>query len=189
MPRRKESIMRFKRMGMVLATVGLLAVPALEAKDKAAKVDIDKEVARLLKSTGAVTVARKNPYGEGIDSMHIGFGADGKPVVGVAVRKTKTYSEAMAIVAVSPAEKGYVIKAAEIPEIGTFSEKAQPKVQDALKDIASRSFEDGKAARGMVDAVSGATRYYKAIYISYSLMASKVIDQLSTPPDWTRESL
>jgi hypothetical protein len=58
-----------------------------------------------------------------------------------------------------------------------------------LRDIAGRSFEDSKAARGLVDAVSGATQYYKAIYVSYALMASRVIDELSTLPDWKRETL
>jgi hypothetical protein len=176
-------------MGMVLAVAVVLAVPTLAAKEEAAKVDIDKDVERLLKSAGAVTVARKSPYGGGIDSMHIGFGADGKPVVAVALRKTKSYAEAMAIVAVSPGAEGFVIKAAEIPDIGTFHGKSQTYAQDALKDIAGRSLKDSKAARGLVDAVSGATQYYKAIYVSYALMASKAIDELSTPPNWPRESL
>ncbi len=181
--------MNMTRMGMILALAGLLAVPALQAKDEAVKGDVDKDVARLLKSAGAVTVARKNPYGGGIDSMHIGFDADGKAVVGVALRQTKTYAEAMAIVAVTPAVDGYVIKAAEIPEVGTFHGKSQEYAKDALKGIAGRSLKDSKAARGMVDAVSGATQYYKAIYVSYALMASKVIDELSASPDWIRESL
>lgn len=181
--------MNVKRFGLVLTMVGVLAAPALRAQDEAGKGDVDKEVARLLKSAGAVTVARKRPYGAGIESMHIGFGADEKPVVGIALRKTKSYAEAIAIVAVSPGEDGFVIKAAEIPEIGTFHGKSQSLTKDALKDIAGRSFEDSKAARGLVDAVSGATKYYKAIYVSYALMASKVIDELSDPPDWKRETL
>jgi len=186
--------MNMKRMGMVLAAAGLLAVPVLEAADEAVvkvdavKVDVNKDVARLLKAAGAVTVARKNPYGGGIDSMHIGFGADGKAVVGVALRQTKSYAEAVAIVAVSPDAEGFVIKAAEIPDIGTFHGKSQTYAQDALKDIAGRSLKDSKEARGMVDAVSGATKYKKAIYVSYSLMASKVIDELSALPEWPREA-
>jgi len=180
---------------LVLATVGLLAVPVLKAAEDAAvkvdaiKVDVDKDVARLLKSAGALTVARKSPYGGGIDSLYLGFGADGKAVVGVALRKTKTYAETIAIVAVSPAAEGFVIKAAEIPDIGTFHGKSQTMAQDALKDITGRSLKDSKEARGLVDAVSGATKYYKAIYVSYSLMASKVIDELSALPDWPREAL
>jgi hypothetical protein len=181
--------MNMMRMGVMLALAGLLTVPVLQAKDEAGKGDVDKDVARLLKSAGAVTVARKSPYGAGIDSVHIGFGADEKPVVGIALRKTKTYAEAIAIVSVTPGDGGYVIKAAEIPDIGTFHGKSQEYAQNALKDIAGRSFADSKSARGLVDAVSGATQYYKAIYVSYALMASKVIDELSTPPDWKREAL
>jgi hypothetical protein len=115
--------MNMTRMGVLLALAGILTVPALRAQDAEGKGDVDKDVARLLKSAGAVTVARKSPYGAGIDSMHIGFGADDKPVVGIALRKTKSYAEAIAIVAVSPGADGFVIKAAEIPDIGTFHGK------------------------------------------------------------------
>jgi hypothetical protein len=168
--------------------IGLFAIVGTQAMAKS-EADPKEDVTRLLKSAGAVSVASKQPYGGGIDSMHIGFDADGKAVVGVALRKTKTYAEAMAVVSVTPAEKGYTIKAAEIPTIKSFHGKSQTYAKDALKDIAGRSFESSKDARGLVDAVSGATKYYKAIYVSYALMSSKVIDELTSPPDWKQSPI
>lgn len=151
--------------------------------------DIEKDIKRLLSTYGAVSFSQKKPYGAGIESVSIGFGNDGKPVVGVAVRDTKTYKQALAIVAVTPDKAGYKIAAAEIPDIETFHGKSKTLTQDALKDITGKVFSTSTKARGLVDAVTSATQYYKAVYVSYALMSSKVIDELATPPDWPRTPL
>ncbi len=182
-----------KFVSKVLSVVAMLVVLAatLYAADKKAKqgVDIEKDVTRLLSTYDAVSYAHKKPYGAGIESLYIGFGKEGKPVVGVAVRDTKTYKQAVAIVAVTPDEAGYKIAAAEIPDVDTFHGKSKSMTQDALKDITGKIFLNSTKARGLADAVTGATQYYKAVYVSYALMSSKVIDELATPPDWPRTPL
>jgi len=166
---------------LALASAGL--VGAADAPDPA-------EVAkRLLKAHGAVAVAHKARYGGGIDDMWLGYDEAGVPVTGVASRQTKTYAEALAMIAVTPADGVYKVVAAEIPTVGSFHGKSQSYAKDALKDITGRVFEGSKEARGLVDAVSGATKYYKAIYVSYALMASKVIEELKAKPDWPREPI
>jgi hypothetical protein len=47
--------------------------------------------------------------------------------------------------------------------------------------------KDAANARSLVDSVTGATKYYKAVYISYSLMAGKAIEELQNNPDWPRQ--
>lgn len=163
-------------MGTVLQAADEAPDPAVVAKG-------------LLKDAGAVSYAHKDQYGAGIAGMWLGYDAAGDPVVGVATRQTKTYAEAMAVMAVTPADGAYKVAAAEIPTVGSFHGKSQSLTKDALKDITGRVFKTTKEARGLVDAVSGATKYYKAIYVSYALMASKVIEALEANPAWSREAL
>ncbi len=55
--------------------------------------------------------------------------------------------------------------------------------------MTDKVFKDEKEARSLVDAFSGATQYKKAIYVSYAVMASKVIEELAASPDWPRVEL
>jgi hypothetical protein len=98
--------------------MGLLIFGTVAQADEAASLSPDIE--RLLKASGAVSYARKDAYGSGIQEMTLGYGEDGNPVVGIAVRKTKTYAEALTLIAVTPENGSYRIAAAEIPEVGTF---------------------------------------------------------------------
>jgi hypothetical protein len=169
---------------MTAALMGAIVVAAEKGKEPET---IDETISRLLTSSGAVSYASKQPYGAGIERMAIGFGKDDKPVVALVVRDTKTYKQAKAVVAVTPGKDGYTVAAAEIPAVGEFHGKSQTLTKDALKDITGQVFENEKEARGLVDAVTGATKYYKAIYVSYALMASKAIEELSNVPDWPRK--
>jgi len=146
-------------------------------------------VIRLLRDGGAVSYADKVPYGGGIAAMYLGYDASGAPVVGVATRQTKTYRESLAVVSVAAAEGGFRIAAAEIPEIGQFHGKSQDYARETLRDIAGRTLADEAAARGLVDTVTGATKYRQAIYVSYSLMASRIIREMQAKPDWQRQAL
>jgi hypothetical protein len=53
-----------------------------------------------------------------------------------------------------------------------------------MKDVTGKTLADSEAARGLVDAVSGATPQLKAIYVSASLMAAKMIDEINANPNW-----
>ena len=175
-------------LGLVSTFVCVAALHAADKKtDNAAA--FEKDVIRLLSTYGAETYSEKQAYGGGIESMYLGFGKAGNPVVGVALRDTKTYKQVMAIVAVTPDEAGFKIAAAEIPDVEKFGGKSKSLTKDALKDITGRIFLNSTNARGLVDAVTGATKYYKAVYVSYALMSSKVIEELTTPPDWPKKPL
>lgn len=178
--------MNLKMRYVVWALAGVVAMGAIASADEAKAADPKAVIQRLLKASGAVSYAHKEKYGSGVDTMAIGFDNDGNPVVGVATRATKTYAEALAVIAVTPENGTYKIVAAEMPEIGTFHGRSQTLAKDALKDITGRVIKDTREARGLVDAVTGATKYYKAIYVSYALMASKVIEEFAAAPNWPR---
>jgi hypothetical protein len=174
-------------VGKVLAVVALVVSMSTGSVLQAEEVNANEVALRLLKDYGSVSFAHKAKYGAGISDMWLGFDADAKPVVGIASRNTKTYAEALAVIAVTPKDGAYKVAAAEIPAIATFHGKSQSYTKDALKDISGRVFKTTEEARGLVDAVSGATKYYKAIYVSYALMSSKVIDELESVPDWPKK--
>ena len=169
--------------------LGVWLIAGISLHAQVAQPNLPPSVERLLQTAGAASYSQKTAYGAGIQDMVIGYGNDGKPIVGIAVRSTKTYKEVLTIVAVTPAEGSYKIAAAEIPDIGTFGGKSQTMAKDALEDITGKVFKNDAEARGLVDAVTGATQYYKAIYVSYALMASKVIEELTANPDWPRTTL
>ncbi len=165
----------------------LILATTLAAKDKAEAPDAN--VVRLLKNAGATSYAHKPSYGAGIRDVFLGYGEDDKPVVGVAVRDTRTYSRALTLVSVQPADGQFRILAAEIPTLPKFRGKSRDMAGEALKDIAGRTFKDEPAARKLVDAVSGATQYRQAIYVSYSVMTAAVIRELGENPAWERRPL
>lgn len=178
--------MKRKWMSWVVGGV-LVAGASLRAQE--AQTHLPATVERLLKMAGAASYSQTNAYGAGVQDMVIGYGNDGKPVVGIALRLTKTYKESLTLLAVTPADGTYKIAAAEIPDLATFRGKSQTLTKEALKDITGKVFKNETEARGLVDAVTGATQYYKAIYVSYALMASKVIEELKANPDWPRTKL
>lgn len=83
-----------------------------------------------------------------------------------------------------PSEGKYKISAAEIPDIETFHGKSKDLTKDALKDITGKIIANEKDALGILDGVTGATKYLKAVYLSYSVMASKVIKEFAAKSDW-----
>ncbi len=165
--------------------VAMVAVLALAAKKEA----LDPDVGKLLKAAGASSYAHKPDYGAGIRDVYLGYDQDGAIVVGVAARETRSYRKAVALVSVVPANSGFKIEAAEIPKIGIFWGKSNSLTRDALKDIEGRKFADARQTREIVDAVTGATKYLHAIYVSYSHMTAKVIEEMQAKPDWQRKPL
>lgn len=177
------------KMGLALILGGALTVGAYVHAEEAKPAVPSPDILSLLRTSGCVAYAHKEAYGGGIDSLTIGYGKDDKPRLGVAARMTKTYKAANALVAVSPKDGAFAVTAATIPDVEKFHGKSLTLTKDALKDISSKSFKNEKEARGLVDAVTGATQYYKAIYVSYALMTSKVIEELTNNPAWPRTTL
>lgn len=162
----------------------LLAASVSSAQDA-----VEQSVLNLIKSSSAKSFSLKDSYGSGIDKLYLGYDENNTPVAGVAVRQTKTYKDVTTVVLVSTKDGGYVISAAEVPDMEKLPGKSADYVKQALQDISGKTLADETAARGLVDAVTGATPQYKAIYVSYSLMSMKVIEELKANPAWERKPL
>jgi hypothetical protein len=178
-----------KKTNLALVLGGVLIVGAHLQAEEAKPADPSPDILSLLRTAGCVSYAHKDAYGKGIDTLTLGYGKDDKPLLGVAARMTKTYKAANALVAVTPKDGAFAVSVARIPDVETFHGKSLTLTKDALKDISSKSFKNEKEARGLVDAVTGATQYYKAIYVSYALMTSKVIEEMTNNPAWPRTTL
>jgi hypothetical protein len=174
-------------MKKLLALLGVIIMGMGVCLSATAQEPPSSAVLGLLRSAGATAYAANPDYGAGIQGMYIGYDDNGDPVIGIAERSTKTYKKVLTVVAVVPDGDSYKISAAEVPDMDILPKTPQGYVNDALKDITGKTFNDAASARKLVDGVTGATKYYKAIYVSYSLMASKVIGELAQPPDWPRQ--
>ncbi len=173
-----------KNILLVVACVTMMIAGSVFA-DKAEQAALD-----LLKGAGADRYAVNAEIGGGIDALYLGYReAQKEPVAGAAVRKTKTYRKITAVALVEREGEGFKLSGVEVPDIKVLPGKSRDYVMTALEDIKDRTFTDEQDTRGMVDAVSGATTYYKAIYISYSLMSSKVIEQIKEQPDWPQQPI
>jgi hypothetical protein len=172
------------KMLTVLIVTAAFATSIIAADDK-----LPAEVAKLLKDSGATSFSHKASYGSGIDDMYLGFDKDSKLVVGIAKKMTKTYKEALTIVAVVPDNGKFKVSAAEIPDIESFHGKSKDLTKEGLKVITGKVYADEKEARGMVDGVTGATKYLEALYVGYSVMSSRVIREMSAKPDWAVKPL
>ncbi len=170
-----------------LAAVGMMAGILMGAGASGARAD---EYANgLLKKAGAVQYAQKAPYGAGIAEMLLGYDADGKCVAAVSSRETATYQKTVTYVTVVRDGDGFKIQSMDAPDVVTFHGKSRDYAEGAMKDVTGKTLADSEAARGLVDAVSGATPQLKAIYVSASLMAAKMIDEINANPNWERKPL
>lgn len=147
----------------------------------------DAAVFAVLRGAGATQYGETEKPGGGLERLLLGYNEAGEAVVGVAVRKTKTYKKVTTLIAVKPTEGKYTISQAEIPDLDVLPGESRTMTADALTDITGKVFVDAKSTKGLVDAVSGATKYYKAIYVSYGLMASRVIKAMADDPDWPKK--
>ena len=169
-----------KNCKLVMTGVVLMLVSSLAQA-------IEPEWVEQLAEAGAVTYAANEEYGQGIDAMVLGYDAEGQVVAGLAVRETKTYRKAPMVVLVTKQDGLFTITSASTPELKFFAGKSRDYVSEALKNIEGRSFFKADEARGLVDAVSGATAQHKAIYVSYGLMVNRLITEMDQGVNWPRQ--
>jgi hypothetical protein len=138
---------------------------------------------------GSVSYGVKSPYSQAIDDVYLGYDKDGKPNVGAALRKFKTFKVVYALLVVERRGETYVVKNSTIPDISLINDKEkQDKIMKAASDFSGKTV---KNASGIVrvDAVSGATPYYKSIYATFNLMAGKIVEEMEKNPPWEKQAL
>jgi len=142
-----------------------------------------------LASAGAVTYSHRPKYSDAIDDLFLGYDAAGKPVTGAALREFKTYEKVTAMLAVQAADGAFVIRSAEIPDIGVIKNaEKQNKVTGAIRSVTGKTVRDASGKEITVDAVTGATRYQKRIYSSFNLMARAIVAEINrNASDWEKK--
>lgn len=173
--------MRLNNRWMIGLAVGMLVWTVSAQADEVAM--------GFLKQTGAVAVAAKESYGVGIAEMLLGYDAEGNAIAGVAARETATYYNAMMYVTVIREGNSFKIQSMDAPDVVNFRGKSRDYAESAMKEIAGKTLAGAAEARGLVDAVSGATPQLKAIYVSAARLASKIIDELQAAPNWERKPI
>lgn len=139
--------------------------------------------------SGAVSYSVKSPYSQAIDDVYLGYDKGGKPNMGAALRKFKTFQVVYALLVIEKQGEKFVVKNATIPDISLINDKEkQDSVMKAALDFSGKTV---KEASGMVrvDAVSGATPYYKSIYATFNLMAAKIVEEMEKNPPWEKQAL
>lgn len=175
-------------LAVMLAACGTSAPPPPPAVPATSGAVLPADIAALLRAAGATDYALAPDAGAGLSALYLGYAA-GKPVAGLAVREVPTYKPLTTALVLMPDTSGYRIAALRGLNMDVLPGKSRELGQKALDELQGKSVPDGAAAAKLVDAVSGATKYYQAIYVSAGLMAQRLMVVLAAPPDWPRQPL
>jgi hypothetical protein len=177
--------MNIKRMTRAALLIGLCATAALAGRKKAIPEEAIAKAHELLKESA--TYVAHAPYSSSIPHLFIGYSADGKPEPGIALRGFKTYKWVTAMIVVKWDGDNLVVSDALIPDIARIKKTdKQNKVLAALTAIKSRIIHTPADGHQTIDAVSGATRYNKRIYLYYNRMSEALIKEMTKPAPETR---
>lgn len=165
-------------MGVVVTTV------TVYAGSKVAKQALD--AAHWILETSAA-YSEKADYSKTIPYVFLGYDAAGKAMQGVAMRSFKTYEEVTALIALRRKDNEVVVDVVDIPDIGAIKDiKKQEKVLEALKGMSGKVVQDAGGQRQPIDAVTGATRYQKRIYLYLDKMSEALLAEMEQDPGWPR---
>jgi hypothetical protein len=126
-------------------------------------------------------------YSKTIPYMYLGYNQDGETSQGVAMRSFKTYKRVTAMIALKRDNDKIVVDVVDIPDISLIKDiEKQEKVLEALKGIGGTVVQDASGKRHTIDAVTGATRYQKRIYLYLNKMSEALLVEMGDDPGWTR---
>jgi len=138
----------------------------------------------------AVRYSVKTPYSQTVEAVYLGYDADGNVTTGVALRKFKTYKRITAMLVMQPDGKKYVAKDAGFPDIHLIKgEEKQKTVLSVVKDLPGKTLRGEGGTVHPIDAVTGATRYTKQVFLTFDVMAKALLETMDAPPDWPRQEM
>jgi len=139
---------------------------------------------------GAVQYSVETPYSEAVEAVYLGYDAEGNVITGVALRKFKTYKRITAMLVARPDGKTFVLKEAGFPDLHLIKgEEKQKTVLSVVKDMPGRVLRGEDGTVHPIDAVTGATRYTKQVFLTFDVMAKALMETMSTPPEWPRQEM
>lgn len=161
----------------------------LQSARGAAEVSTPQQAA-LAALDGMASYSHKEPYSEAISDLFLGYDADGKPHVAVALRSFKTYEKVTAMVVVREKDGAFVVERADIPDAATIkATDKREKVTGAIQAITGKTVRTASGEASGIDAATGATRYQARIYASFDLMVKAALAELDANPEWPRTAL
>ncbi len=131
----------------------------------------------------------KQPYSRTIPHVYLTYDKEGHVEKGIALRAFQTYALVAAMVVVEKKDGNFVITEATIPDISLIKDpKQQEEVLNAIKKIKGQVVAGTTGDYRRVDAVTGATRYRKRIFLYYNLLASTLVKEMMADPAWPRKT-
>lgn len=146
------------------------------------------DAAHWILSQSSTSYSENMKYSKTIPHMFLGYDKDGKTSQGVAMRSFKTYKRVTAMIALKRDGNKVVVDVVDIPDIGVIKDiKKQEKVLEALKGIGGTVVQDASGKTHTIDAVTGATRYQKRIYLYLNKMSEALLVEMNSDPGWARK--
>jgi hypothetical protein len=167
-------------VGVAVLTVAAAWVSGQEEERDASQIALARAKEIL---AGSAKVVAREPYSKTIPHLFVGYDANGVATQGVAMRSFKTYEWVTALISVKREGDRFVVATAEIPDLDVIrNPKKQDIVSGAIDRIKGQVVRDESQAAKTIDAVTGATRYHKRIYVYFDNMAKALVQEMTAPP-------
>ena len=169
--------MKCFKVACSILLIAAVTSPALAGK-KSIPPEAIAKAHELLKSSAMYV--EHSPYSKTIPHLYVGYSADGKVEQGIAMRGFKSYAWLTAMIVVKPDGDNLVVSDALIPDIKRVKKAdKQAKVLSALTDIKQTIVHAAGDGQQTIDAITGATRYNKRIYLYYDRMAEALVGEMT----------
>ena len=178
--------MNIRNLLLMVLCLTVIAGSAFAGSKKRVSDDVVKQAKVFLQTS--VEYSAKTPYSKTIPYFFLGYSKDGSVEQGVALRSFKTYEWVTAMIVVKKEGEKYIVAHAVIPDIASIKDdKKREKVLDAIKGMKGLVLQDEKKGFDHIDAVTGATRYNKRIYLYFDKMAEALVHEMKANPAWERK--
>ena len=175
-------------VALLFATLLAASLP-LPARSSKKQVSPKARARALALLAPMASYSEKTPYSPAAQTLMLGYDADKNVKAGIALRAFKTYEWVTALVMVEEQQGKYVITHAEIPDIDRIANaKKRKKVLDVLGHFKGKTLDAGSNGK-TVDAMTGATRYRKRIYLYVDKMGEALLQEMKSNPTWPRKPI
>lgn len=130
--------------------------------------------------------SHKTDYSPSISDVFIAYDKNGVIIAAAALRQVKPWPF-IGLIVVSKEGESYIITRADYPNIEVVeNESKRKKLLISAKDAEGVVIQSGTEKKN-IDTATGATRYFSRLYISFNMMAHRLVDIMEDPPDWPQK--
>lgn len=150
----------------------------------------ESTVLKIFKTLKATSYSHKANFSKSVPDVYLAYDKDGKVIAGAALRKFKSYETVTSMVVIVPKDGAYVVHKADIPDCYVIKDDEKfTKVMSVVEAANGKTVRTKSGKMVKVDAVSGATKYHKRLFLNFSLLSRKVVEQMQANPSWTKKAL